>query len=95
MSSWDSESSEDDSGSDDSQQPRIRQRKVGPELWHDVRMQNVRELPEGINGLVSFRIENVPKKDLLNALKDGRRWKKNCPSNWAGHKRATAAVTGL
>lgn len=37
------------------------------------------------SGIVSGR--KCTQKDLLNALKDGRRWNKNYSSNWASHKR--------
>ena len=63
----------------------MKQRKLGPELWHDVVLQEVEELPSAIDGISAFEFANVEKKELHNALKDGRRWKKNCPTKWKGH----------
>ena len=73
--------SESEERSTDSDEPvgYVKQRKFGPELWHDVVLQEVEELPSSIDGMSTFELANVEKKELHNALKDGRRWKKKLP----------------
>lgn len=68
-----------------------KQRKCSPSMWDDVLIVQVKELPEGINDLVAFELKDVPAEDLKNALKDGRKWNKDCPSKWTGHKRVRYA----
>lgn len=63
------------------------QKQIGPNLWKDVPVQNVSELPQDVNGLSVYQIDNVDKNGLVAALKDGRKWKKNGPSKWKGHLR--------
>ena len=60
---------ESEERSTDSDEPDgcIKQRTFGPELWHDV------------------VVQEVEKKELHNAFKDGRRWNKNCPTKCKGH----------
>ena len=83
-SDFDSESEETSTDSDEPER-YVKQRKFGPELWHDVAIQKVEELPSAIDGMSAFGLANVEKKELHNALKNGRRWKKNCPTKWKGH----------
>ena len=80
----DSESDPSDSG-DNNQQPT--QPKCIPSMWDAVPIIQAKVLPEGVDGLVAFDIEDIPPEDLKNALEDGRKWNKNCPSKWNGHKR--------
>lgn len=56
------------------------QKQIGPNLWKDVPVQNVSELPQDVNGLSAYQIDNVDKNGIVAALKDGRKWKKNGPS---------------
>lgn len=58
-----------------------KQRKLSPSIWDGVTKETVKSLPTGINGLKVYRLENS------KALKDGRRWKKNAPTDWKGHER--------
>ena len=70
--------SESEERSTDNDEPEgyVKQRKLGPELWHGVVLQKVEELPSAIDGMSAFELANVEKKELRNALKDGRKWKK-------------------
>ena len=79
--------SESEERSTDNDEPEgyVKQRKLGPELWHGVVLQKVEELPSAIDGMSAFELANIEKKELRNALKDGRKWKKNCPTKWKGH----------
>lgn len=70
---------------------QLKQRKYHPSMWKDVPVIEVNELPEGIDGLVAFELKDVAAEDLHNALKDGRKWNKNCPSKWSGHTRVRYA----
>ena len=45
-------------------------------------------LPEGIDGLKVYHIENYYD---IDALQDGRKWKKNCPTEWKDHGRTRYA----
>ena len=45
-------------------------------------------LPEGIDGLEAYHIENYHD---IDALQDGRKWKKNCPTEWKDHGRTRYA----
>ena len=75
--------------SDNDQKPT--QRKCVPSMWDDVPIIQAKELPEGIDGLVAFEMKDMPTENLKNALKDGRKWNKDCPSKWKGHKRVRYA----
>ena len=77
--------SEERSTDSDEPEGHVKQRKFGPELWHDVVLQEVEKLLSAKEGMSVFELANVEKKELHNALKDGRRWKKNCPIKWKGH----------
>ena len=85
--------SESEERSTDSDEPEgyVKQRKFGPELWQGVVLQKVEELPSAIDGMSAFELANVEKKELRNALKDGRKWKKNCPTKWKGHAKVRYA----
>ena len=67
-------------------------RKVPLDHWDEVERETVERLPEDIDGTKVYVINCLSKnKDTLQLLKDGRRWKKNCPTNWQGHKRVRYA----
>ena len=68
--------SEERSTDSDEPEGHVKQRKFGPELWHNVVLQEVEKLPSAKEGMSVFELANVEKKELHNALKDGRRWKK-------------------
>ena len=54
--------------------------------------ESVDRLPEAIDGTKVYVINGFTNsKNSLKLLKDGRRWKKNCPTNWQGHKRVRYA----
>ena len=69
-------SSESASDSDASHSVQKKQRKVAVEYWDDVDREQVDKLPKGINGVRVFVIKNLDGKKTIEALKDGRRWKK-------------------
>ena len=67
-------------------------RKVPLHQWDDVEKETVDRLPEAIDGTKVYVINGFTKgKDSVKLLKDGRRWKKNCPTKWQGHKRVRYA----
>ena len=88
--------SESEERSTDSDEPEghVKQRKFGPELWHNVVLQEVEKLPSAKEGMSVFELANVEKKELHNALKDGRKWKKNCPTKWKGHVKFATQTVG-
>lgn len=49
----------------------------------------MKSLPIGINGLKIYEIKDF--RQNLDALKDGRKWKKNCPTEWKNHGRVRFA----
>ena len=61
--------------------------------WDDVERETVDRLPVGIDGTKVYVIDGFTTKNrnALKLLNDGRRWKKNCPTNWQGHKRVRYA----
>ena len=56
-------------------------------------IQKVKKLPEGINGLCCYRIscDINDVKSRVASLKDGRRWKKDSRTEWAGYGRVRYA----
>jgi hypothetical protein len=82
------------SSDDDSQlEEPWGQRKIGPQHWNAVPIQEVGKLPEGINGVCCYRIlcDIKDTKARLAALKDGRSWKKDTRTDWAGYGRVRYA----
>ena len=49
----------------------------------------MQSLPIGINGLKIYEIKDFRQKQ--DVLKDGRKWKKNCPTEWKNHGRVRFA----
>ncbi|XP_020911428.1 uncharacterized protein LOC110249187 [Exaiptasia diaphana] len=69
-----------------------KQKKIGEDVWENVEEVDVDKLPEGIDGLKVYVINTKANdKKVQNVLKDGRRWKKNCPTSWKGHERVRYA----
>ena len=64
-----------------------KQKKTSEELWLGVRNQDEERLPEGIDGMQAFLIHITEEESIINILKDGRKWKRNCPTSWKGHRR--------
>ena len=52
-------------------------------LWVDEQKETVKSLPIGIIGLKRYEIKDFRQK--LDALQDGRKWKKYCPTEWKNH----------
>lgn len=73
-------------------QKKKKQRKVTEEMWAGVGAEVVEHLPDGIDGLRVFKIPlKHDEKEGRDVLRDGRRWKKNCPTQWKGHNRVRYA----
>ena len=68
------------------------QRKIASH-WDGVPIQKVKKLPEGINGLCCYRIscDINDVKSRVASLKDGRSWKKDSRTEWAGYGRVRYA----
>ena len=68
-------------------------KKVPLIQWDDVEHETVDCLPAGIDGTKVYVIDGftTKNKNSLKLLNDGRRWKKNCPTNWQGHTRVRYA----
>lgn len=60
--------SEETSSSDENKK---KQRKYFPSMWDNVPVVQVKELPEGINDLVVFELNDMP-ENLKHTLKDGK-----------------------
>lgn len=65
-----------------------RSKEKLPFLCGQVLQETVGQLPEGIDGLKVYHIENYHD---IDALQDGRKWKKNCPTEWKDHGRTRYA----
>ena len=92
----DSGSSNDNSDSDDEDLPvsktKQKQRKITKELWSGMKAELVENLPEGVDGLRVFKIPlQSCEEEGRNTLRDGRKWKKNCPTESKGHNRVRYA----
>ena len=62
-----------------------RQRKIGPQQWDGVACQKVGKRPEGINGLLFYKVCNVnDTKESVATLTDGRGRKKDSYANCNG-----------
>ena len=73
-------------------QKKKKQRKVTEEIWAGVKAEVVDHLPDGIDGLRVFKVPfKHDEKEGRDVLRDGRKWKKNCPTQWKGHNRVRYA----
>lgn len=66
---------------------RRKQKKIGEDLWSYAEGEEVESLPVGIDGLNVYIVSQKDEKDLKECLRDGRKWKKDCPMNWRGRER--------
>ena len=78
--------SDESSGEESEGRKSKNQRKIGIGSWTNVEKHSVEQLPEGIDGLVIYEVKPFSKRST-NKLKDGRKWRKTCPTNWKGHSR--------
>ena len=74
-------------------QKKKKQRKVTAEMWAWVKAEMVDpHLPDGVDGLKVFKVPfKHDEKEGRDVLRDGRKWKKNCPTQWKGHNRVRYA----
>ena len=64
-----------------------KQKKIGPELWSDVAIEEVDKVPEDITGLKVYKVKlgsSKEKLSIMSAAKDGRPWKKDSQTEWKG-----------
>jgi hypothetical protein len=95
LSSTSDDASSDEGDLDVSQmrmKEKKKQKKVSIHHWSNVTPETVTKLPNGIDGLKLYVIKkgDSDKADGLE-LQDGRKWKKSCPTQWAGHQRVRFA----
>jgi len=92
-SSEEGDSLDDYAGKDSSSdEGRTKQKKVSAEFWEGVYKEIVDQLPEDIDGKKVYEIKGLENKSKVSqTLKDGRKWKKDCPTSWAGHARVRYA----
>ena len=64
-----------------------KQRKIGPDFWENVEVEEVDHIPEDIDGLAVYKIklsEPNANRSCMSVAKDGRSWKKDSETEWAG-----------
>ena len=61
-----------------------RQKKVSRILWMDEPVEDVPSIPYDIDGTTVFKVKAKNRLELLDALKDGRKWKKDSRTEWSG-----------
>ena len=61
-----------------------RQKKVSRVLWMDEPVKDVPSIPYDIDGTTVFKVKAKNRLELLDALKDGRKWKKDSRTEWSG-----------
>lgn len=86
--------SEQDSVKEDTdkkKRKRKKQKKTGEDLWTYAEREKVESLPEGIDGFNVYILNQKNETDLKESLKDGRKWRKDCPTNWKGRERVRYA----
>ena len=76
---------------DKKKRKRRKQKKIGEDLWSDADREEVESLPVGIDGLNVYIVNRKDGKDVKECLQDGRKWKKDCPTNWRGRERVRYA----
>lgn len=62
-----------------------KQKKIGPDLWTDIVVEEVDKVPEDINGLKAYKVKLSTSNEKLSdmsAAKDGRPWKKDSQTEW-------------
>ena len=60
------------------------QKKVSRHLWMDQPVEVVKALPYDIDGIKVYNVKADRKIQLLEAIKDGRKWKRDSRTDWAG-----------
>jgi len=60
--------------------PTKKQKKIGPDLWAGIAVEEVDKVPEGIDGLKAYKVKLGTSNETLTDMslaKDGRPWKKD------------------
>ena len=74
----------DSEDSEASKARRIGQRKIHPSMWDGLVTEEVTSLPEGIDGLSSYKVKYSTQKNKNEILRaDGRKWKKSSKTEWS------------
>lgn len=76
---------------DTKKRKRRKQKKIGEDLWTFTEREEVESLPVGIDGLNVYIVNWKDEKELKECLKDGRKWRKDCPTKWKGRERVRYA----
>ena len=61
------------------------QKKVSRQLWMDQPVEVVKALPYDIDGIKVYNVKADSRLELLEAIKDGRKWKRDSRTDWAGY----------
>ena len=69
---------------DSKKRKRRKQKKIGEDLWINTEREEVECLPKEINGINVYIVNRKDEKDVKESLEDGRKWRKDCLTNWKG-----------
>ena len=65
-----------------------RQKKIGPELWSNVKIEQVDQIPDDVDGLRVYEVQlndtSSKQQSRMSTVKDGRPWKKDSGTQWKG-----------
>ena len=63
-----------------------KQRKLGPQLWKGVKVEQVDRIPDNIDGLSIYSVKitssSSKTQSRMSAIEDGRQWKKDSGTQW-------------
>ena len=81
------DSNESDVNNDDALQLNEQgQRVLSKEFWKKVTMQTIERIPHDIDNVVSYSVKSNSRISLLGKCRDGRPWKPDSRTNWAGYE---------
>ena len=61
------------------------QKKVSQHLWMDQPVEVVKALPYDIDSIKVYNVKADSRLQLLEAIKDGQKWKRDSRTDWAGY----------
>ena len=79
-------SSSHSGNSDEELQPQTKLQIFGEITWKGVPVEKVNELPNDIDGLKHYVIKDEFRNNLLTKCKDGRNWRRDSQTKWAGYR---------